>query len=149
MPEPSPRRRPAALFAALRWTAAAVVFGALGTTVAYAVTDRDRTDIPTLATQGDGRWTYPPLARPTLPVGAEAPFSAGNRGQIHYADLEQLLLPAPEEAARTRHSPPGRAGRAGCRSADSSRSTPRTPVARWPPTSATTACAISRHAAGP
>ncbi|MFG2173595.1 hypothetical protein ACGFMO_19860 [Streptomyces niveus] len=96
VPEPTPRRRPAALFAALRWTAAAVVFGALGTTVAYAVTDRDRTDIPTLATQGDGRWTYPPLARPTLPVGAEAPFSAGNRGQIHYADLEQLLLPAPE-----------------------------------------------------
>lgn len=95
-PEPAPRRRTAALFAALRWTAAVVVFGALGATVTYAVTDRERTDIPTLATEGDGRWTYPPLAAPTLPVGAEGPFSAGNRGQVHYADLAQLLLPPPE-----------------------------------------------------
>lgn len=95
-PEPAPRRRTAALFTALRWTAALVVFGALGTTVAYAVTDRDRTDVPTLATKGDGRWTYPPLARPTLPVGAPGPRGADNRGEVHYADLEQLLLPAPE-----------------------------------------------------
>ncbi|MFD6990261.1 hypothetical protein [Streptomyces sp. NPDC059943] len=94
-PEPVPRRRSAALFAALRWTAAVVVFGALGTTVAYAVTDRERTDIPTLATESDGRWTYPPLAKPTLPAGAVGPFGRGNRGAIHYADLESLLLPAP------------------------------------------------------
>ncbi|WP_405797600.1 hypothetical protein [Streptomyces sp. NBC_01506] len=95
-PPPAPRRRSAALFAALRWTAAAVVFGVLGTTVAYTVIDRDRTDVPTLATKDDGRWTYPPLAKPTLPAGAVGPFGRGNSGQIHYADLERLLLPAPE-----------------------------------------------------
>ncbi|MET9553538.1 hypothetical protein [Streptomyces sp. NPDC006645] len=93
-PEPAPRRRTAALFAALRWTAAVAVFGALGTTVAYTVTDRERTDIPTLGTRGDGRWTYPTLVKPTLPAGAQGPLAV--RGAIHYADLEQLLLPAPE-----------------------------------------------------
>ncbi|MFC8825033.1 hypothetical protein ACFT9I_06700 [Streptomyces sp. NPDC057137] len=95
-PEPAPRRRTAALFAALRWTAAVAVFGVLGTAVAYVVTDRDRTDVPTLATKSDGRWTYPPLAKPTLPAGAVGPSGRGNSGQIHYADLAQLLLPAPE-----------------------------------------------------
>ncbi|MEU0953920.1 hypothetical protein ACFTTN_09155 [Streptomyces niveus] len=96
-PEPAaPRRRTAALFAALRWTAAVVVFGALGTTVAYVVTERERTDIPTLATKSDGRWTYPPLEKPALPAGASGPFAPGNVGRIHYADLERLLLPAPE-----------------------------------------------------
>ncbi|MEV4993923.1 hypothetical protein [Streptomyces niveus] len=92
-PEPAaPRRRTAAL----RWTAAVVVFGALGTTVAYAVTEQERTDIPTLATKNDGRWTYPTLEKPALPAGASGPFAPGNAGRIHYADLERLLLPAPE-----------------------------------------------------
>ncbi|MFC8074584.1 hypothetical protein ACFUN8_03475 [Streptomyces sp. NPDC057307] len=95
-PTPAPRRRGTALRAALRWTAAVVVFGALGSTVAYAVTDLDRTDVPTLATESDGRWTYPRLAKPPLPAGAPAPFAPANTGQIHYADLERLLLPAPE-----------------------------------------------------
>lgn len=96
-PEPAaPRRRTAALFAALRWTAAVTVFGVLGTAAAYAVIERDRTDVPTLATKSDGRWTYPPLAKPTLPAGAVGPFGPGNSGLIHYADLERLLLPAPE-----------------------------------------------------
>lgn len=95
-PTPAPRRRGTALRAALRWTAAVVVFGALGSTVAYAVTDLDRTDVPTLATGNDGRWTYPRLAGPPLPAGAPAPFAPANTGQIHYADLERLLLPAPE-----------------------------------------------------
>lgn len=112
-PEPAaPRRRTAALSAALRWTAAVVVFGALGTTVAYAVTERERTDIPTLATKNDGRWTYPTLEKPALPAGASGPFAPGNTGRIHYADLERLLLPAPEEAARTRR---WTARTAGCR----------------------------------
>lgn len=93
---PNPRRRGTALRAALRWTAAVVVFGALGSTVAYAVTDLDRTDVPTLATETDGRWAYPRLAKPPLPAGAPAPFALDNTGRIHYADLGRLLLPAPE-----------------------------------------------------
>ncbi|WP_405616010.1 hypothetical protein OG292_22065 [Streptomyces sp. NBC_01511] len=107
---PAPRRRPAALFAALRWTAAAAVFGVLGTSVAYAVTDRDRTDVPTLATKADGRWTYPPLAKPTLPAGAVGPYGRGNSGLIHYADLERLLLPAPE-GSRPDPAPAGQGSR--------------------------------------
>lgn len=93
---PPPRRRTAALFAALRWTAAVAVFGVLGTAVAYAVTDRDRTDVPTLGTKSDGRWTYPQLTKPALPAGAVGPYSPGNPGHVHYADLQRLLLPAPE-----------------------------------------------------
>lgn len=89
---PRDRRK---MFAALRWTAAVLVFGAVGTGAAYQVTQPERTDIPGLSTKADGRWTYPALAKPTLPAGAPVPFAADNKDGIHYAGLTQLLLPAP------------------------------------------------------
>ncbi|MBT2469726.1 hypothetical protein J7E97_18050 [Streptomyces sp. ISL-66] len=83
------------LFAALRWTAAALVFAAVGTGVAYQVTQPERTDIPGLSTASDGRWAYPTLSQPALPPGAAVPFAQDNLDGIHYAGLTQLLLPAP------------------------------------------------------
>lgn len=89
---PKDRRK---LFAALRWTAAVLVFAAVGTGVAYEVTQPERTDIPGLSTKSDGRWVYPALSQPTLPPGAAVPFAQDNPDGIHYAGLTQLLLPAP------------------------------------------------------
>ncbi|MCJ0873649.1 hypothetical protein [Streptomyces sp. AP-93] len=89
---PKDRRK---LFAALRWTAAVLVFGAVGTGVAYQVAQPARTDIPGLSTKADGRWAYPALAKPTLPAGAALPFAKDNEDGIHYAGLTQLLLPPP------------------------------------------------------
>uniref|UniRef100_A0AAU2JRM0 Uncharacterized protein n=1 Tax=Streptomyces sp. NBC_00049 TaxID=2903617 RepID=A0AAU2JRM0_9ACTN len=93
-PAAAPRDR-RKLFAALRWTAAVLVFGAAGTGAAYGVIQPERTDIPGLATLGDGRWEYPALAKPALPPGAALPFAKDNEDGIHYAGLTQLLLPAP------------------------------------------------------
>lgn len=84
-----------ALFAVLRWTAAVLVFATVGTGVAYGISRPERTDVPGLSTENDGRWAYPALAKPTLPPGAPLPFSKENRDGIHYAGLTQLLLPAP------------------------------------------------------
>lgn len=89
---PKDRRK---LFAALRWTAAVLVFAAVGTGVAHQVTQPERTDIPGLSTTSDGRWVYPALSRPTLAPGAAVPFAEDNENGIHYAGLTQLLLPAP------------------------------------------------------
>ncbi|GGU20006.1 hypothetical protein [Streptomyces violascens] len=83
------------LRAALRWTAAVAVFGVLGTGIAYGITVPERTDVPGLSTKSDGRWAYPKLVKPALPAGGALPYAAENPGMIHYADLEQLLLPAP------------------------------------------------------
>ncbi|MEU8940028.1 hypothetical protein AB0C97_18510 [Streptomyces goshikiensis] len=95
-PAPKDRRR---LFAALRWTAAVVVFAAVGAACAYGIVRSDRTDVPGLSTRSDGRWDYPALVRPTPPPGAAVPFAADNADGIHYAGLTQLLLPAPRGAA--------------------------------------------------
>ncbi|WP_309239309.1 hypothetical protein [Streptomyces lunaelactis] len=92
-PAPRPERRK--LRAVLRWTAAVLVFGSLGTGVAYGITDQTRTDVPGLSTRDDGRWVYPTLTMPVLPAGARLPFDKGNPGGIHYASLSALLLPAP------------------------------------------------------
>lgn len=89
---PKDRRK---LFATLRWTAAVLVFAAVGTGVAYGITQPERTDVPGLSTKADGRWTYPALARPALPAGAALPFAKDNPDGIHYAGLTQLLLPPP------------------------------------------------------
>ncbi|MCB5178907.1 hypothetical protein [Streptomyces antimicrobicus] len=101
LPEPAPaapaQRR--GLRAALRWTAAAVVFAVAGAGVAYGITRADRTDVPGLATAGDGRWDYPALTKPALPAGAPLPFAPDNRDGLHYAALSQLLLPAPRGSA--------------------------------------------------
>ncbi|MEU2392403.1 hypothetical protein [Streptomyces sp. NPDC007369] len=84
---------------ALRWIAAAAAFAAFGTGTAYGITRAERTDLPGLATAGDGRWDYPVLAKPTLAPGAPQPFAADNKDGIHYAALFQLLLPAPAGSA--------------------------------------------------
>ncbi|WP_448315575.1 hypothetical protein [Streptomyces sp. CO7] len=81
-----------------RWTAAVVVFAAVGTGAAYGITSMERTEVPGLATESDGRWDYPELVRPPLPEGSPAPFADDNPAGAHYADLRELLLPAPKGA---------------------------------------------------
>nr|WP_202508112.1 hypothetical protein [Streptomyces sp. SID1046] len=83
------------MFAALRWTAAVAVFAAVGTGVAYGITQPERTDIPGLSTEDDGRWTFPELSQPALPAGAPVPQGPDNKDGTHYAKLNGLLLPAP------------------------------------------------------
>jgi hypothetical protein len=101
--------------AVLRWTAAVLVFAALGGATAYGVTRPDRTDIPGLKTPDDGRWTYAPLALPKLPSGKPRPLDAkDNPGGHHYADIRSLLLPAPVGAT----AEPGLPGKGGWLSDD-------------------------------
>ncbi|MFF4425169.1 hypothetical protein ACFY04_31080 [Streptomyces sp. NPDC001549] len=95
---PAPPKDRRGLFAALRWTAAVAVFAAVGTGVAYGITQPERTDIPGLSTEDDGRWTFPVLSRPALPAGAPVPQGPDNKDGTHYAPLTGLLLPAPEGA---------------------------------------------------
>lgn len=98
-------RRRRVLRAIGRWTAAVTVFGVLGTGVAYGITERERTDLPGLATKQDGRWDYPELVLPPLPSGAPRPFAEGNIGEIHHADARDLLLPAPAGATAAKDLP--------------------------------------------
>ncbi|MFC9593109.1 hypothetical protein ACFTUC_25425 [Streptomyces sp. NPDC056944] len=92
--QPKKSRRPLLLGIA-RWTAAVLVCGGVGAGAAMGITAMERTDVPGLATESDGRWEYPELALPALPEGALRPYSDGNDGEIHHADLRKLLLPAP------------------------------------------------------
>ncbi|GLV81812.1 hypothetical protein Slala03_15010 [Streptomyces lavendulae subsp. lavendulae] len=94
-PAPSVSKGRRALFAGLRWTAAVLVFAAVGSGVAYGLVRSERTDLPGLGTEDDGRWVYPALTKPTLAPGAPQPFAPDNKDGIHYAALYQLLLPAP------------------------------------------------------
>ncbi|MFG2753626.1 hypothetical protein [Streptomyces xanthophaeus] len=86
------------LFATLRWSAAVLVFAGVGAGVAYALVQPERTDVPGLSTRGDGRWSYPELAKPELPAGAPLPAGTDNQDGTHFAALSALLLPAPEGA---------------------------------------------------
>ncbi|MFI8189558.1 hypothetical protein ACIF8T_12285 [Streptomyces sp. NPDC085946] len=95
-PRPAGDRR--VLRAVLRWTAAVAVFAAVGASTAYGITRAERTDLPGLATEPDGRWAYPALVGPPLPSGSPGPFAEENRAGTHHADLRALLLPAPEGA---------------------------------------------------
>ena len=96
---PVPARKPRrALRAALRWTTAVLTFAAFATGTAYAVAGMERTDVPGLATESDGRWDYPTLTKPPLPSGSPGPFADSNRTASHYADLRRLVLPAPHGA---------------------------------------------------
>ncbi|MFF2013347.1 hypothetical protein ACFVWY_30380 [Streptomyces sp. NPDC058195] len=95
-PAPKPPRR--VLRAVVRWTVVAAVFGGLGAGTAFGITSMERTDVPGLATEGDGRWEYPELSLPALPAGAPRPYTDGNVAEIHHADLRRLLLPAPAGA---------------------------------------------------
>ncbi|MFB7517590.1 hypothetical protein [Streptomyces sp. NPDC056144] len=95
---PSRASRRPLLWGVLRWTAAVLVFGGVGAGTALGITAMDRDAVPGLATESDGRWTYPRLALPALPADAPRPWTEGNEGEVHHADLRQLLLPAPAEA---------------------------------------------------
>ncbi|MGW0563669.1 hypothetical protein ACWDZ4_24440 [Streptomyces sp. NPDC003016] len=95
---PEPPRK--ALRAVARWTAAVLVCGGIGTGTAFGVASTERTDVPGLTTRSDGRWDYPVLSVPALPAGSPRPFNDGNRGEIHHADLRELLLPLPAGATR-------------------------------------------------
>ncbi|MFJ2561087.1 MULTISPECIES: hypothetical protein [unclassified Streptomyces] len=86
------------LRAVARWALAGAVFAGLGTGVAYGLSGMERTDLPGLSTRGDGRWDYPELSLPALPVGTPRPFNPENAGEIHHADLRALLLRAPAGA---------------------------------------------------
>lgn len=86
------------LRAFLRWTAAVAVFAVAGGATAYGITDRERTDVPGLATASDGRWDYPELTRPPMPSGSPGPLAQENKAGTHYADLRALVLPAPRGA---------------------------------------------------
>lgn len=95
--EPRKSRKPL-LWGIVRWTAAVLVCGGVGAGTAMGITAMERTDVPGLATESDGRWEYPRLALPALPEGALRPYSDGNDGEVHHADLRKLLLPAPAGA---------------------------------------------------
>ncbi|MFC7267095.1 hypothetical protein [Streptomyces lutosisoli] len=97
-PAPRVKKDRRVLRAVLRWTAAVVVFGAVGTSAAYGITRMERTDVPGLATETDGRWDYPTISKPPLPSGSPAPFADANKAGAHYADLRKLVLPAPKGA---------------------------------------------------
>ncbi|KKD07321.1 hypothetical protein [Streptomyces sp. WM6386] len=96
-PAPAPKDR-RVLWAVLRWTAAVVVFAVAGAGTAYGITRMERTDVPGLATESDGRWEYPEIVKPPLPSGSPGPFAEANTAGSHYADLRGLVLPAPEGA---------------------------------------------------
>ncbi|MFC9429951.1 hypothetical protein [Streptomyces sp. NPDC056987] len=97
-PVPAPRPPHRLLRAVARWALAGAVFAGLGSGVAYGISGMERTDLPGLSTRGDGRWDYPELSLPALPVGTPRPFNPENAGEIHHADLRALLLRAPAGA---------------------------------------------------
>lgn len=107
--EPPVKKDRRVLGAVLRWTAAVVVLAAVGSSTAYGITRMERTDVPGLATETDGRWTYPEITKPPLPSGSPAPFTEANPASVHYADLRALLLPAPK-GAKADKALPGRDG---------------------------------------
>ncbi|MEU5215193.1 hypothetical protein AB0G79_03210 [Streptomyces sp. NPDC020807] len=93
-----PRCSRRVLWAVARWTAALVVCGGAGAGAAMGITAADREDVPGLATESDGRWEYPRLSLPALPADRPRPFTEGNDGEVHHADVRELLLPAPTGA---------------------------------------------------
>ncbi len=99
---PAVRKDRRKLRAALRWTAAVVVFAVAGAGTAYGITRMERTDVPGLATESDGRWDYPLLTKPPLPSGSPGPEAESNPAGTHHADLRALLLPAPKGAEENR-----------------------------------------------
>ncbi|GAB7109352.1 hypothetical protein JCM4814A_76660 [Streptomyces phaeofaciens JCM 4814] len=96
--EPTPPRDRRVLRAVGRWVAVVGVFALLGAGTAYAIVGMERTDVPGLATESDGRWAYPEITRPPVPARSPGPLDPANWSDSHYADLRELLLPAPEGA---------------------------------------------------
>ncbi|MFB7825848.1 hypothetical protein [Streptomyces hydrogenans] len=97
-PVPAPGKSRRVLWGIVRWTAAVLVCGGVGAGAAMGITAMERTDVPGLATESDGRWEYPQLALPALPEGVQRPFTDGNEAEIHHTDVRKLLLPAPAGA---------------------------------------------------
>jgi len=95
---PKPKRRWPRLV--LRYASALALAGAVGAGTAYAITLPRRTDVPFLATPSDGRYTFTFLTKPQPPAGEPAPGDDSNKGQVHYGDLRQYLLPTPSGAVR-------------------------------------------------
>ncbi|MEV6356190.1 hypothetical protein [Streptomyces hydrogenans] len=95
---PAPKKSRRVLWGIVRWTAAVLVCGGVGAGAAMGITAMERTDVPGLATESDGRWEYPELALPALPEGVQRPFTDGNEAEIHHTDVRKLLLPAPAGA---------------------------------------------------
>ncbi|MFH9827024.1 hypothetical protein [Streptomyces bobili] len=95
---PRPRKDRRVLRVVLRWTAVTMVFATVGAATAYGITRTERTEVPGLATESDGRWDYPTLVKPPLPSGSPGPLATANLAGTHHADLRALLLPAPEGA---------------------------------------------------
>ncbi|WP_030459517.1 hypothetical protein [Kitasatospora sp. NRRL B-11411] len=81
-----------------RWQVGAAVLLTVvtGAATAVLVTLPERTDVPGLATPNDGRYAFPELTLPPLPVGASAP--SDYKVRTHAADLRGLLLPPPKGA---------------------------------------------------
>jgi hypothetical protein len=96
--EPPVKKDRRVLRAVLRWTAATVVFATACAAATYGITEMRRTDVPGLATTSDGRWSYPRIQLPPLPPGSPRFSAEANKEGVHYADLRELLLPAPEDA---------------------------------------------------
>ncbi|MGW0857467.1 hypothetical protein [Streptomyces sp. NPDC002690] len=106
-PPVRPRKPRRVLRAVARWTAAVLVFGAASTGTAYGIASMERTDVPGLSTESDGRWDYPALSLPALPPGKSHPFDFSNDAEIHYVDVRDLLLPAPAGAVPDKKLPGG------------------------------------------
>jgi hypothetical protein len=97
-PPAQPRKDRRVLRAVLRWTAVVTVFAAAGVGTAFGITDMERTDVPGLATESDGRWVYPEVTRPPMPSGSPGPLNIKNWSGTHYGDLRDFVLPRPEGA---------------------------------------------------
>ncbi|MEU4683680.1 hypothetical protein [Streptomyces xinghaiensis] len=102
-PAPRPERR--TLRAVLRWTAAALVFAGLAGGVGYGLAQAERTELPGLATEHDGRWDFGTVERPALPAGVPGPYDEDNAAAVHHADPRDLLLPLPAGAKPDRTLP--------------------------------------------
>ncbi|MFE0726911.1 hypothetical protein [Streptomyces antibioticus] len=89
-PTPAPPKDRRVLRAVARWVATVGVFALAGVGTAYGVVGMERTDVPGLATESDGRWAYPEISRPPVPTGGST--------DSHLADVRRLLLPAPAGA---------------------------------------------------
>ncbi|MGY3787553.1 hypothetical protein [Streptomyces antibioticus] len=87
---PAPPKDRRVLRAVARWVATVGVFALAGVGTAYGVVGMERTDVPGLATESDGRWAYPEISRPSAPTGGST--------DSHLADVRRLLLPAPAGA---------------------------------------------------
>ncbi|KNE81055.1 hypothetical protein ADZ36_18880 [Streptomyces fradiae] len=102
-PAPRPERR--VLRAVLRWTAATLVFAGLAGGVGYGLAQAERTELPGLATEHDGRWDFGTVERPALPAGVPGPYDEDNAAAAHHADPRDLLLPLPAGAKPDRTLP--------------------------------------------